>query len=33
MHSKVTNDEMGAYSELGYTGAAIMDVCYKSAGH
>lgn len=33
MHSEVINDEMNAYSILAHTGAAIMDVHYKSAGH
>lgn len=33
MHSEVINDEMNSYSALAYTGAAIMDIHYKPAGH
>jgi len=33
MHSEVLNDEMDTYSTLAYTGAAIMNVHYKSTGH
>lgn len=33
MHSEVLSDEMDVYSTPAYTGAAIMNVHYKSTGH
>lgn len=33
MHSEVINDEINLYSAFAYTGATVMDIHYKSAGH
>lgn len=33
MHSEVINDEINSYRALAYTGAAVMYIHYKSAGH
>lgn len=33
MHSEAINDEINLYSALAYTGAAVMDIHYKYAGH